>query len=302
MINENDDNDFKCGFVAVAGRPNVGKSTLINEIVGQELCIVTAKAQTTRNRITAIHTLPHSQIIFVDTPGIHEARSPLNRAMVETAVRSVEQSDLVLFITTPVAAIPDEDELILDLIRSNSAPVILAINKIDTVESSALQSIIDAYSYEYDFHAVIPISAINGSGVSELEQTLVKLLPNSPPLYPVDDVSDLPLRFFIAEIVREMVTNMTGEEIPYKCAVVVESFKERDHSVLIQANIHTERQTQKKILIGKGGSMIKKIGTASREKIEEFLGRSVRLELFVKVSPKWSKNISQLKEFGYLVD
>ena len=180
--------------------------------------------------------------------------------------------------------------------------MILAINKIDTVESSALQSIIDAYSYEYDFHAVIPISAINGSGVSELEQTLVKLLPNSPPLYPVDDVSDLPLRFFIAEIVREMVTNMTGEEIPYKCAVVVESFKERDHSVLIQANIHTERQTQKKILIGKGGSMIKKIGTASREKIEEFLGRPVRLELFVKVSPKWSKNISQLKEFGYLAD
>ena len=301
-MTENDGNDFRCGFVSVTGRPNVGKSTLINSIVGQELCIVTAKAQTTRNRITAIHSLPNSQTIFVDTPGIHEARTPLNRAMVDTAVHSVEQSDVVLFVTTPVAKIPDEEELILDLIRSNSAPVILAVNKIDTVKPKALLSVIETYSNEYDFHAIIPISAINGSGVPELEQTLIKLLPHSPPLFPDEDVSDLPLRFFVGEIVREMVTNMTGEEIPYKCAVVVESFKQSDRSVLIQADIHTERQTQKKILIGKGGSMIKRIGTASREKIEEFLGCPVRLELFVKVTPKWSKNAARLKEFGYVTD
>lgn len=293
--------DFRCGFVAVAGRPNVGKSTLVNRITGQELCIVTRKAQTTRNRITAIQSLPDAQLILVDAPGIHEPWTALNRAMVDAAVKTLKESDVVLFMTTPRdgEGIHKEDRQIFDLLSESELPAVLAINKIDTVEPPALLPLIEAYSHEHEFREIVPISALNGSGVEELVAALVKVLPLGPPLYPEDEVSDLPVRFFVAELIREQVTRLTGEEIPYRTAVQVEAFKERKNAVLIRANIHTERTSQKKILIGKGGQMIKKIGIAARHKIEEFIESPVHLELFVKVSPHWTRDPGKLREFGY---
>jgi len=291
--------DHRFGIVAVMGRPNVGKSTLVNAIVGQELCIVTAKAQTTRNRITAIHNLPDAQMVLQDTPGIHEAITPLNRAMVSAAVKTLEDADMALLVVEPSEVIPEDDHRVLDLLRSSAGASILAINKIDLVEPTALLQVIDAYSGAHEFEEIVPISALNGSGVDELCEVLAGALPPGPPLYPKEDVSDLPVRFFVAEIVREQVTKLTGREIPYKTTVVVEAFKERKGFVLIQADIHTERESQKKILIGKGGGMIKRIGIDARKKIEEFLGMRVRLELFVKVSPRWTKDPAKLEEFGY---
>jgi GTP-binding protein Era len=292
-------NQHRCGFVAVAGRPNVGKSTLVNRVVGHELCIVTPKSQTTRNRIAAIHTLPDAQMILLDTPGIHEAGTPLNRAMVEAAVKTLADADVGLFMTVPSEEIPGDDRRIMELLKTSGIPSVLAINKIDTVEPASLLPVIDAYSQAHDFEEIIPVSALHGVGVEELIRILVRLLPPGPPHYPEDDVSDLPVRFFVAEIIREQVTKLTGQEIPYKTAVVVETFKERQGSVLIQADIHIERGSQKKIVIGKGGDMIKRIGIAARKKIEEFLERPVRLELFVKVTPKWTRDPGKLKEFGY---
>ena len=296
------DREFRSGFIAVAGRPNVGKSTLVNRITGQQLCIVTKKAQTTRNRITAIHTRDEAQLILVDTPGIHEPWSPLNRAMVDAAVKTVEEADAVLLITTPAeqGGVHEADRRILDLLSEVKLPTVLAVNKIDTVEPPPLLPLIQSYANTYDFSAVVPISALNGDGVEDLVKVLIKLLPESPPLFPEDDLSDLPARFFVAELIREQVTRLTGEEVPYKTAVLVEAFKERPDGIFIQADIHTERTSQKKILIGKGGQMIKKIGMAARRKIEEFLDSPVHLKLFVKVTPNWTKNLKRLKEFGYI--
>jgi len=291
--------DHRCGIVAVAGRPNVGKSTLVNRILGQELSIVTHKPQTTRNRITAIHTMPDAQLILQDTPGIHEAGTPLNRSLVAAAIKTVEEADLVLVITTPMETMPDDDRRIIDLVRSAATAAVLAINKIDTVEPPALLPIIEQYSQSYSFREIVPVCAISGSGVEELVHVLVRLLPAGPALFPEDDVSDLPLRFFAGEIIREKIITMTGEEIPYKTAVAVETFKEGKGNVFIQADIHVERASQKKILVGKGGAMIKKIGIAARMKLEDFLGSPVHLELFVKVSPHWTRDTARLREFGY---
>lgn len=289
--------EYRCGFVALAGRPNVGKSTLVNRIVGTELCIVTPKAQTTRHRITAIHSLPHAQLVLQDTPGIHETQTALNRAMVAAATKTLEDADVALFVVTPSEKIHADDMRIRDLVAEAKVPCILAINKIDTVEKHLLLPIIDRFSQIHAFEEIIPICALDGNGVDLLVQSLVRLIPVGPPLFPEDDVSDLPTKFFIAEIVREQVTKLTGQEIPYRTAVVVESFKEEHNRVLIHADIHVERQSQKKILVGKNGEMIKRIGSAAREKAEEFLGSHVRLELFVKVTENWTRNPRQIEEF-----
>jgi GTP-binding protein Era len=299
LVSTASEENHRCGFIAVSGRPNVGKSTLVNRIVGTELCIVTRKAQTTRNRITAIHSMPEAQMILVDTPGIHEPGTPLNRAIVDAAVKALEDSDAALMLTTPSPSVPDDDRRIMELLKSSGIPAILGINKIDMVEPSALLPVMDAFSRAHDFKEIIPLSALNGDGVDELTQALAKLLPPGPPLFPEDDVSDLPLRFFVAEIIREQVTIFAGQEIPYKTAVVVEAFKELADRVVIHADIHAERESQKKILIGKGGKSIKRIGTAARKRIEEFLDRRVHLELFVKVSPHWTRNKRLLEELGY---
>jgi len=299
VTDKNTKPDHRCGFVAVAGRPNVGKSTLVNRILGRELTIVTSKPQTTRNRITAIHSLPKAQMILQDTPGIHEAKTPLNLSLVAAAVRTVEESDLVLMMTTPVDHIPDDDSRIMEIIIGARIPAVLVVNKTDTVKPQAILPVIDRYSRSHPFEEIVPVSALYGSGMEELVKVLVSLLPVGPPLFPEEDVSDLPVRFFAAEIIREQIMKMTGEEIPYKTTVMVETFKEKETLVLIQADIHTEKDSQKRIIIGKGGALIKKIGTAARLKLEEFLGCKVHLELFVKVTPNWTRKPARLKEFGY---
>jgi GTP-binding protein Era len=292
--------EFRSGIVALAGRPNVGKSTLVNTILGRELSIVTPKAQTTRNRITAIHTTSEAQLVLHDTPGIHDPKTPLNRALVAIATKTLEDADIVLLITEPSEEIHREDLQIIDMIGKARTPALLAVNKIDTVRPQALLPVIDNFSRLGRFEEIMPISALHGDGVPELVNILTKMLPPGPALFPEDEISDLPVRFFVAEIVREQITRMTGEEIPYKTSVVVESFKEETDRILIHVDVHTERDSQKKILIGKGGRMIKQIGIAARKKIEEFLEAPVRLELFVKVTPNWTKNERMLREFGYM--
>ncbi|HTY24139.1 MAG TPA: GTPase Era [Desulfomonilaceae bacterium] len=289
--------NHRSGFVAVAGRPNVGKSTLVNRVLGRELCIVTPKPQTTRHAITAIYTEPDVQMVLRDTPGIHEAQTPLNRALVATAMKTLEEADVILFMVEPSADIHPEDLRIVDVIRASKARSVLAINKIDTVEKPLLLPIMEAYAKIYSFEQTIPISATFGSGVEDLIKALRELLPAGPPLFPEDDISDLPVKFFVEEFIREQITKKTGEEIPYKTVVVVESFIEQADRVLIRADIHAEKAGQKGILIGKGGKMIKQIGMAARKKIEEFLGVKVRLELFVKVTPNWTRDPRQLAEF-----
>jgi GTP-binding protein Era len=271
----------------------------VNRILGRELSIVTPKPQTTRNRITAIYTTDTAQIVLHDTPGIHEATTPLNRSLVASATKTLEEADVVLLITTPEEEIDPDDMRIIDLIKSARLPSVLAINKIDTVEPRALLPLIDLYRKAHSFEEIVPISALYGEGVQDLIETLLKLLPAGPSLFPEEDVSDLPVRFFVQEIIREQIITKTGEEIPYKTAVVVESFNEERGRVSIRADIHVEKDSQKKILVGKGGKMIKAIGMTARAKIEDFLECHVRLDLFVKVSPNWSRDPAKLKEFGY---
>jgi GTPase len=291
--------EHRSGFVSLAGRPNVGKSTLVNRILGRELSIVTPKPQTTRNRITAIYTTDTAQIVLHDTPGIHKATTPLNRSLVAAATKTLAEADVVLLITAPAEEIHPDDLRIMALIKASGLPSVLAINKIDTVERPALLPLIDLYRKAHSFEEIVPISALYGDGVQDLIGALLKFLPLGPPLFPEDDVSDLPVRFFVQEIIREQIITKTGEEIPYKTAVVVESFKEEKGRISIRADIHVEKDSQKKILVGKGGNMIKAIGMTARAKIEDFLECHVRLDLFVKVSPNWSSDPAKLKEFGY---
>jgi GTP-binding protein Era len=292
--------DFRSGFVAIAGRPNVGKSTLVNRIIGEQVSIVTEKEQTTRNRITGIYTTDKAQLALQDIPGILDPKTPLNKSLVSTAMKTLEETDVILFMVTPSEAIYQDDRQILSFLKSQRRPCVLAINKIDTIRPQALLPFMDLYSREFEFKGIYPISALTGQGVTELIEALVNLLPLSPPLFPTDDISDLPTRFFVSEMIREQIIKKTGQEIPYKTAVVVEGFHEESNRISIQADIHVERDSQKKIIIGKGGSMIKAIGIAARENIEEFLGGArVRLELFVKVTPNWTRSERDLKEFGY---
>lgn len=295
------DQDYRSGFVAVVGRPNVGKSTLINRIMGDQLSVVTPKAQTTRHAINAIYTTELFQMILVDTPGIHESKTPLNSAMTGTAEKRLEDSDAALFITTPNAKIPAEDLRIIDITKTSKSKAALVINKIDLIKPGALLPIMESYSKTHEFEFIFPISATKGAGIDDLIKSVASLLPHGAPLFPEDDISDLPVRFFVEEMIREQLIMKTGEEIPYKTAVSVESFQDKGGIVVIKADIHCEKSSQKKIIIGKKGQLIKQIGIRSREKIEAFLEKRVHLELFVKVSPGWTKKENMLREFGYII-
>jgi GTP-binding protein Era len=238
-------------------------------------------------------------MVFHDTPGFHDAKTPLNKTLVATAVKTLEEADVILLMVEPGEKIHEDDLRIIQLIQSTRTPSVVAINKIDTIEPPTLLPLMDEFSKAHTFAAIVPISALNGDGVDGLVETLISLLPEGQPLFPDDEISDLPVRFFVSEIIREQIMKLTGEEIPYKTTVVVESFKEREDLIIIQADIHAERDSQKKILIGKGGAMIKQIGIHARKKIEEFLQSRVHLELFVKVTPRWTRDPHKLKEFGY---
>lgn len=287
------------GFVAVCGRPNVGKSSLVNRLVGAPLAAVTSKAQTTRHRISGILTASGIQIVFHDTPGIHSPRNLLGQAMVAIAEKAVEDSDVVLVVTDCTQSNRLLDDETRRFISPRSKKSILAINKIDLIDQSRVQDLKNQSKHEGLFQAVVPVSALTGEGLEQLMEVLKPLIPVGLPLYPDDDISDLPMRFFVGEIIREQILRLTGQEIPYITAVTVEEFREKCDLDIIRADVHVERESQKKILIGRGGEMIKKMGIAARRKIEDLLQKKVHLELFVKVTPHWTKDPKKIREFGY---
>jgi len=292
---------FRSGFVAIIGRPNVGKSTLLNRILGEKLVITSDKPQTTRNRIQGIHNLPGGQIVFIDTPGIHRARSRLNRYMVDEAGAALEGIDAILFLVEASANPAAQFDLVAEYLPRVAVPVILVVNKIDLVSREQLLERLAQYGKLHPFHEIIPISAATGDGVERLVELIFPLLPEGPAYFPDDILTDAPERFVVAEIVREKVFRLTGDEIPYAVAVNVEQFKERPDGSLISisAVITVERETQKGIVIGRKGALLKRIGTQARQEIEQLLGTRVFLELFVRVRKDWTENPNMLKELGY---
>lgn len=290
---------FRSGYVSLTGRPNVGKSTLLNAILGEKIAIVSPKPQTTRNRIMGVKTLPDAQIIFLDTPGIHKPQHRLGEIMVGDARESVKEVDIVLFLAEPEAP-GAGDKFILDMLKGLNKTVLLVINKADSVKKPLLLPVIEAYGKLFAFREIIPISAINGDGVDLLIETVIRYLPEGPKYYPEDTLTDRAERFMAGEIIREKIMQQTGDEIPYSVATEILSWKEREDGVLvIQANIYVERDGQKGIIIGKGGERLKKIGTAARLEMEGLFGCKVFLELWVKVKKDWRGDERFLKELGF---
>ena len=292
--------NFKAGYVALIGKPNVGKSTLMNSLLGLKLSIVTPKPQTTRHSILGILSEENYQIIFYDTPGLLVPRYKLQDRMLSAARRAIDESDLIVFMVEPEDKITKLVDETLTEILGKKKFVILVINKIDTIKKDDLLPIIERYNQAYQFEEIIPISALKGDGLDELKATLQKYLPYSHPYYPKDMITNHPERFFVSEIIREKIFQNYGEEIPYSTTVQIEEFVENpDRKDYIRASIIVERSSQKGILIGKGGSALKRVGKLAREEIELFLDRPVFLELFVKVREKWRQKDNFLREFGY---
>ncbi len=292
---------FKSGFIAIVGRPNVGKSTLLNAIVGEKLAITSRKPQTTRNRITGILNTGDGQFIFLDTPGIHDAKTPLNRCMVKAATSAFGEVDLILLLVEADRGLDPGDGLILEGLRSSAVPVFLVINKVDLVEKPKLLPLIDRFRGLHDFREIVPVSAATGDGVDLLLERIRDAMPEGPKLFPDDLFTDQSERFIAAEIVREKILQLTHREIPYAAAVTVDSFKEDEEKnrIRITATITVEKDSQKGILIGRGGRMLKEIGTQARLEMERFFAAKVFLELFVRVRKDWTKDPRWLKEFGY---
>jgi GTP-binding protein Era len=290
--------DHRSGFVGLLGAPNAGKSTLLNRILGEKVAITSHKPQTTRHRILGVWTRDDAQIVFLDTPGVHKATGLLNRELVAQALGVLDDVDLVLFLTEPKSRKHDE-ALVVEAMDQTKTPCILAINKVDSVPKQTLLPIIEDYTERVKPLATVPISALNGDNVDALLDEIVKNLPEGPQFYPPDTLTDQPERFIAAEMIREQVFRLTGKEIPYATAVTVESFKEEPKLTRISAVIHVERDSQKKIVIGRKGSKLKEIGTAARMDIERMTGGKVFLELFVRVHKNWSKDPRALEEFGY---
>jgi GTP-binding protein Era len=289
---------FKSGFIGIIGRPNVGKSTLLNRIVGENIAISSHKPQTTRNRIMGIRNREDGQLIFLDTPGIHRASTLLNKHMVEAAMNTVGDSDLLLLIVEAEAGCMEGDRFIIQSLKDIKIPVMLAVNKIDLIEKPRLLPLIDLFRNQHPFAAIIPISALKGEGIEILLDEAWKLLPEGPRYFPEEMMTDRSERFIAAELIREKIIQLTRQEIPYVMTVVVDAFKERpDGNLLrIQASILVEKESQKGILIGKKGAMLKKIGTEARLSLEEFFAIRVFLELFVKVRKDWTRDAKMVKE------
>ncbi|MHB8772115.1 MAG: GTPase Era [Syntrophales bacterium] len=295
---------FKSGFIAIVGRPNVGKSTLLNAIVGERIAITTHKPQTTRNRIMGIRNLGEpqpGQLIFLDTPGIHRASTPLNRAMVDAATGTFGTVDLVLLITETGTAPPADDRFIIESLGGKPLPVMLVINKTDVGDRRLLLPLIDAYRNLYPFREIIPVSALKGEGIDGLLRAVWSILPEGPQYFPAEMMTDRSERFIAAEIIREKITLRTHQEIPYSSAVVVDAFKEDEakNIIRIAATIHVAKDSQKGIIIGKKGAMLKEIGTRARLELEKFFAAKVFLELFVRVAKDWTNDPRMLREFGY---
>lgn len=290
------------GFVTLVGRPNVGKSTLLNYIIGQKISIISDKVQTTRHQIKGIYSTDEMQIIFIDTPGIHKPKHRLGDVMIEYSLQSLYDVDLILFLVNAEEGIGRGDLFIIEKLKQINKPVFLLINKIDRIPKHEILPLIDTYRKQMDFAEIVPLSALQGENVTKLLQLIKEYLPEGPKYYDEQQITEQSERFLVSELIREKVLHYTEEEIPHSITVQIESFEEKAKSVHIQALIITERNSQKKIIIGKQGSMLKKIGQAARQDIEQLLGKKVFLELWVKVVKDWRNKQALLKDFGYHSD
>ncbi|MDQ0299745.1 GTP-binding protein Era [Salibacterium salarium] len=291
---------FKSGFVALVGRPNAGKSTLLNFVLEEKIAIMSDKPQTTRNKIQGIHTTDEAQVIFIDTPGIHKPKHKLGDFMVQSAVQSLQEVDLILFLIDASDSYGPGEEFIVNKLKETSTPTFLVINKIDQIHPDQLIEKIDEYRTRADFAEVVPVSALQGNNVDTLMDQIINYMEEGPQFYPEDQLTDHPERFVVSELVREKVLHLTQDEIPHSIAVYVEEMKEREEgAVYISAVIVVERSSQKGIIIGKQGSMLKEIGKRARQDIEALLASSVYIDLFVKVQKDWRNSRYQLNEYGY---
>jgi GTP-binding protein Era len=289
---------FRSGYVAVVGLPNVGKSTLVNKLLGEKLSIVTDKPQTTRHRIRGILSRPAAQIILLDTPGFHHSAKPLNERIVEAALHSLADADLVLHMIFPRQNLSPEDREIAERIKAAHKTYFVLINRVDEVSKESLLPLIEQVQKNWSPDEIIPIAALDGSGLEKLLPLIEAALPEGPAFYPSDLYTDHDVRFLCAELIREKAMELLHQEIPYSLVTQIESFKEEDELIRIHAAIVIEKDSQKGIIIGAGGKMIKKIGSLARQDMEKMLGKKVYLELFVKVVEGWTKDLKRLKEFG----
>jgi GTP-binding protein Era len=292
---------FRFGFISILGRPNVGKSTLFNRILGEKIAIVTEKPQTTRTRILGIKNVEGGQFIFLDTPGIHEGRSELNQRMVQIAIASGRDADVLLFMIEATSPLIEKDREMIESLKGSDGLPFLVVNKIDLVKKETLLPLMDRYQKLHPFQKIIPLSAVTGDGVDILLDEILKVLPESVPYYPEDMITDQTERFWVSEIIREKVIKQSYHEIPYSTAVTIEEFKEHPEKnlIVIKGTISVERDSQKKILIGKGGQKLKQIGEVARKEAEALLGTKVFLELWVKVERNWTQDPRALNRMGY---
>lgn len=292
--------NFRSGFVSIVGRPNVGKSTLMNQILGEKVAITSDKVQTTRNKIQGVYTTDTEQIIFIDTPGVHKPQHRLGQWMVKSALSSLAEVEAILFVVNVTEKKGPGDKFIMDRLRQIDTPIILVMNKIDQISPNDLPAIAESYQEEMDFAAIIPVSALQGNNVERLLVAITDTLEPGPQYYPADQITDHPEYFIVSELIREKILELTEEEIPHSVAVQIESMKRRNDKIVdVSALILVERNSQKGIIIGKGGKMIREIGTRARRDIEKLLGDQIFLDLFVKVAKNWRNRPVNLEELGY---
>ncbi|MBM7697983.1 GTPase Era [Kurthia huakuii] len=296
--------EFKSGFISIIGRPNVGKSTFLNRVIGQKIAIMSDKPQTTRNKVQGVLTEDDAQMIFIDTPGIHKPKHKLGEFMSKVSKNALREVDAIMFMVNAQQKLGSGDRYVIDMLKGTKTPVFLIINKIDTIHPDEILKIVDQYKDEFDFAEIVPISALQGNNVDNLLTTLKKYLPEGPQYYPADQVTDHPERFIIAELIREKALHLTRDEVPHSLAVEIEKIRreEDEDRVHVMATVIVERDSQKGIIIGKRGAMLKEIGTRARKDIENLLGSKVYLELWVKVQKDWRDRSSQLRDYGYRDD
>lgn len=300
----NNNNSHKSGFISIIGRPNVGKSTFLNRVIGQKIAIMSDKPQTTRNKVQGVLTLDDSQLIFIDTPGIHKPKHRLGDFMMKVAQNTLKEVDLVLFMVNAKEGYGRGEEFIIEKLQNVKTPVFLVINKIDLIHPDELLKLIESYNKKFNFAEIVPISALEGNNIEKLLEQIKEKMPEGPQFYPADQVTDHPERFIVSELIREKALHLTREEIPHSLAVVIEKMERQPEKemVHVMATIIVERDSQKGIIIGKQGSMLKEIGKRARHDIENLLGTKVFLELWVKVQKDWRNKASQLRDFGFRED
>lgn len=303
-MNNSTKSQFKSGFISIIGRPNVGKSTFLNRVIGQKIAIMSDKPQTTRNKVQGVLTTNDGQFIFIDTPGIHKPKHKLGDFMMKVAQNTLKEVDIILFMVNAEEGYGRGEEFIIEKFRTIKTPIFLVINKIDQIHPDQLLTIIESYKEKYNFSEIIPISALEGNNVETLLEQIQKYIPEGPQYYPADQVTDHPERFIVSELIREKALHLTREEIPHSLAVLIDKMerKEEKDIVHVMATIIVERDSQKGIVIGKQGKMLKEIGQLARHDIENLLGSKVFLELWVKVQKDWRNKMSNLRDFGFRED